>query len=506
MSVESVAPNAPAAAVEVYYGKPTEGGCKLVPAPFIDWTVDPEFNDAGVRIRDINKLTLTGTTLVLPSGSYEQMYTLQEALRTAFSEDEKDFVIVAGPANKTLAAGTSICSGLKPKVTSLNIAPDIHVLRFDYTIELEDSVTVAGTSGITTNLSNQWSFSEDADSCTLNVTHQVNAEGPDGESDKFEQAFRAVQPLLGIDQLPLQLPYFVQPNASGDFGFTHPANPAGGPIFEVSVQREEVADIANGTYQVKEIFTIVSGVPFYFTARTESFDEDANGVATVTVQGTVQGLGRTLVPGEDDGGVGYLRACSGFVNHVRPQAPLDASGVYVKYKPEGKSSGLLIYKPTAVTISQNKCRGTVNYSFTYTDNPSVNLPSGIISYTANVSTREALRLHASHVVPFRRLGNIVQDIQTTTEGVISIACQAQAKNSGYPIEDTNRAIEYIQDELNRLKNIHVNPANFVTTRISSLNGTHSETDLTANATLEITFTSDLADVPNLTSDISLRTI
>ena len=63
MSVESVAPNAPPAAVEVFYGKPTEGGCKLVPAPFIDWIVDPEFNDTGVRIRNINKLTLTGSSI-----------------------------------------------------------------------------------------------------------------------------------------------------------------------------------------------------------------------------------------------------------------------------------------------------------------------------------------------------------------------------------------------------------------------------------------------------------
>lgn len=506
MSVESVAPNAPAAAVEVYYGKPTEGGCKLVPAPLVDWTIDPEFSDAGVRTRDINKIVLTGTTLVLPSGSYEQMYEKQEALKAAFAVDEKDFVIVAGPANKTLTPGTAICSGLTPKVLSLNISPDIHVLRFDYTIELEASVTVSGVSGVTSSLSNQWSFSENQDNCTLEVTHQVNAEGPDGESDKFEQALRAVKPLLGIDKLPLQLPCFTEPNASGGWGITHPSNPVGGPIFEVSVQREEVADIANGTYQVTEVFTIVSGVPFYFTQRTETFDEDENGVANVTVQGTVQGLGRTLVQGEADGGLGYLRACSGFTNVIKPQLPWDASGVYVKFKPEGSSSGLNINNPTAIAISQNKCRGTIDFSFSYTDDPSSNLPSGIVSRTCSVTTTESLRVKASHAIPFRRLGNIIQDIKTTTEGVIAITCQAQSKNTGNSVDDTNRAIEFVQDELNRLKNSEINPASFVTTRITGLSSTHSETDLTANATLEVTFTSDLADVPDLGSDISLRMI
>ena len=506
MSVESVAPNAPPATVEVYYGKPTESGCKLVPAPFIDWTVTPEFNDTGIRTRDINKITLTGSTLILPSGSYEQMYAKQAALRAAFALDEKDFVIVAGPANKTMAAGTVICSGLTPSVKSINISPDIHVLRFDYTVELEAGVTASGVSGVVSSLSNQWSFSEDSDSCTLRVTHQVNAEGPDGESDKFDQALAAVKPLLGISNLPIQLPCFTQPNASGDFGFTHPSNPAGGPVFEVSVQREEVADVANGTYSVTEIFTIVSGVPFYFIARTESFDEDANGIANVTVQGTVQGLGRTLVPGEADGGVGYPRAYSGFINVVKPQLPWDASGVYVRYKPNGSSSGLNVFNPTSVSISQNKCRGTVDFAFTYTDDPAGNLPSGIASSTSSVSITEALQLKASHVIPFRRLGNIIQDIQTTTEGTISITCQAQAKNTNNPIDDTNRAIERVQDELNRLKNKHVNVSTFISVRISSLNPTHSETDLMAGATLEVTFTSDLASVPDVGSDISLRTL
>jgi len=502
MNVLSETQNPPLAAVEVFYN-----GCKLTPAPLVDWVVEPVFTDAGVRTADLNRLTLTGTVLVTPSGSYEKMYEKQEELRTTFSVDEKDFVILAGPANKTLAEGTVICSGLKPKVTSVSVPADTQFQRIDYTIELEDQVTVSGVSGVTSSLSDQWTFAEDPDTCTVNVTHQVNAEGPDGESDKFEQALRAVKARLGIDKLPLTLPCFVEPNASGLFGILHPSvATSGGPVFEVSVQRQEVADTANGTYQVTEIFTIVSGVPFYFTQRTESFDEDANGVANVTLAGTVQGLGRTLSAGEPDGGVGFARACSGFINVVKPQLKWDASGVYDKYKEGSSGSGLAIFNPTSFSTTQNKCRGTIDFSITFTDDPTANLPSGIVSRTCSVSVNEAVNLKASHAIPFRRLGNIIQDIKTPTEGSISIQCQAQAKNTGDSTADTNRAIQFVQDELNRLKNLHANPADFVTLRITNLNPQWSDTDLTSTATLEFAFTVDLANVPDINSDISLRTL
>jgi len=503
MSVLSEIPNPPLAAVEVYYN-----GCKLTPAPVIDWTVEPQFDDSGVRTSDINKLTLTGTVLVTPSGSYEQMYIKQEELRTAFSVDEKDFVILAGPANKTLAEGTVICSGLKPKVTNLTIPADTQFQRIDYTVELEDQVTVSGVSGVTSSLSDQWSFAEDPNTCTVNITHAVSAEGLDGETDKFDQALRAVKARLGIDKLPLTLPCFVEPNASGTWGFLHPTNPgpSGGPIFEVSVQREEVADVANGTYSATEIFTIVSGVPFYFTQRTEAFEEDSAGVANVTLAGTVQGLGRTLSAGEPEGGPGFARACSGFINQVRPQLKWDASGVYEKYKEGSSGSGLALYNPTSYSLTQNKCRGTVDFSITFTDDPTANLPSGITSRTCSVSVVDGLRLNVSHSIPFRRLGNIVQDMKTTTEGSISIQCQVQAKNTGNATSDTNRAIEFVQDEINRLKDKNANPADYVDIRITNLNQQFSDTDLTSNVTLDMAFVVDLASVPDINSDISLRTL
>lgn len=500
MSIQSETPNNGPFAVELYYNNQ-----RLLPAPLIDWTVESNFNDVGVRISNNNRLTLTGSVLIVPSGSYERMYTKQQELRNLFAVDGKDLVILAGDGNRTLTRGAIISSGLKPKITSINISPDTHVTRFDYTIEMEDLVAASGVSGITSSLSNQWSFKEDSDSCTMQVTHSVSAEGPDGEADKFQQALAAVKPLLGIDKLPLDLPYFAQPNFSGMFGMTHPANSAGGPVFEVSVQREENADVANGTYSVTEIFTIVSGVPFFFTAKTYSFDEDQNGIATVTVAGTVQGLGRTLVAGLADGGYGFERASSGFINKVKPTLPWEASGVYLKYK-GSPGSGLSLFNPTSYSVAENRCKGTIGFSVTYTDDINAQLPSGISSLSCSTAIVEGIRVFASHAIPFRRLGNVLQDIRTSTEGTITIQCQAQAKNTGNPTIDTNRAIAAVQFELNRLKNKHGNPNNYVTIRVGGLDQQLDDKNLTCSSTLNLTFTQDLVNAPSANADISLRTL
>jgi len=499
MSVESEIPSPPNSPVEVFYGP-----CKLVPAPLVDMTVEPQFDDSGNRTQNVTRITLDGTVLILPSGSYEQMYVKQDELKAAFATDNLDFTIRAGPGNKTLAEGVMICSGLQPKVSSLQIEPDIHVTRFDYNIELEDIATVAGVSGVTSSLSDQWSFRENPDSCIVEVTHNVSATGPDGVSDRFDQALREVKSRLGIDKLPLTLPCFVEPNASGLFNITHPSVAGGGPIFEVSVQREETADVAGGSYSASEVFTIVSGVPFFFDQRSDQFQEDVNGIATVTIAGTVQGLGRTIGDGfGETGGLGFNRACSGWVNQVRPQLPADASGVYLKYK-QTVGSGLFVNNPTSLQITQNKCRGTIAFSITYTDDPSADLPSGIVSRTCSIQRNNGIRQNAVHAIPFRRLGPIVQDIKTTTEGSVSINCQVQAKNTGDPDSDNTRALQFAQGEMNRLRKIHANSVNFVTLYVTAgPNKTIDDRALTLTANITYGFTVDLASVQAADSDIIL---
>lgn len=502
--LSEVRPSAHAATVVVMYN-----GSKLTPAPFINFTQEPTFDDAGTRQTTTTRITLEGSVVIIPSGSYEQMFIKQNALRATFSQDYRDFAILAGPANKTLPDGTVIYSGVQPRVASLNIKPDIQVQRIDYTVELEAFVNVSGLSGTTSSFSNQWSFREDQDSCTLRVTHNISAQGIQGNTDAFEQAIRKVRANIGIDKLPIQIPGFTEPNASGIWGITHPSNPAGGPIFEISVQREEVADVANGSYSITENFVIVSGVPFYFTQRSFGFSEDQNGVANVTVQGTVQGLGRTLTQNIGEGGVGFQRAISGFLNQVKPQVPFDASGVYIRYKPialTSLGSGLNVTNPTSVSITENRCRGAIDFSYTFTDDPQSFLPSGIVSLQSSFNRSEAIRIFASHPIPFRRLGPIIQDMKTNQEGTIVLSASVKAKNNTTPALDTNRAIQATQDELNRLRGQHVNPSDFVSLRISSQEQTHSEKDLTCNASVTYLYATDLSNSPVATASIVLRSI
>jgi hypothetical protein len=481
-------------------------GVDIVPGPLISMTVEPQFNDVGVRQSTKTRITLANSIVILPSGSYEQLFVYQQDLRTVFANDYKDLVIRAGPANRTLPVGTIISSGLRPKVVSVDIPADLHVLRFEYNIELEDSTAASGVSGVTSSFSNQWSFRENPDSCTLDVTHTVSADGIQGEPDAFENAMRAVQAVLGIQNLPLSLPSFAQPNASGGFGFTHPSNPIGGPIFEVSVQREETADVANGSYSVTEVFTIVSGVPFYFTRRNSSYQEDQNGVTNVTVDGTVQGLGRTLAPGDPEGSVGFQRALSGFINHVRPNLRWEASGIYVRHHAAPFASGLIFNNPTSYSVAENKCRGTIDFSITYSDNLAINLPSGIAESQSSIQRVDGIELIVSHVIPLRRIGNLLQSINTTTEGTVTISASARAENTGDPKADTNRAIDYVEYELNRLRSIHAREADFITLRVSGLEQGVNDRELTSNASISYTFTIPLESAQSVDSLVSLRRI
>lgn len=489
--------------VEIYYNNSI-----LTPAPIFTFSVEPVFDGNGSRSQVKTSITLDGTVLILPSGSYEQMYYKQEILKNIFSVDYKDFVIIAGAGNSTLPSGTIICSGIKPKINSLTIEPDIHVCKFDYSVDLESVVAASGVSGIANVSSNQWSFREDPETCTLEVTHSVSAEGADGVANKFAQAIAAVKPLLGINQLPIDIPYFTSPNASGLFGFIHPSNPSGGPVFEISHQREETADVANGSYSVTETFRLISGVPFFFTGKTASFQENENGIATVTIQGQVQGLGRTLTPGQGllNGGLGFQRALSGFLNVVKPSLPYEASGVYLRYKSTPSISGLAIFNPSSYSVTQNECRGIIDFSISYTDDPASLLPSGIVSSNCSVAITNPIRLYASHVIPFRRLGNLIQDIKTSTEGNIGIQCQVVSKNTGNKASDINRAVDYCESELERLRLLHASPSAYISLRLANLNQNISDSDLSCSVDVNYIFTTDIASVQSHESFINLRRV
>jgi len=484
MSTISQAPNAPPSKVKVFYGS-----YQLVPAPLVEWVEEYE-HDANNKTRTVQttSLKLDGTSLILPSGSYEQMFVMQTSLREAFSADAQEFRILAGPDNATLPEDTPIASGLYPLVRNVTVEPDIQFSRLDYTIDLViDSRAPSGL--LVSDITDAWELSENTEGLYIDVSHSVSAKGINtlaSGTDAIHHAIDAVKPRLGLSTMPYYLPNYTDPNASGGQTVN---------LYEVSVQRTENADTQAGTYSVTEKFVVASGTDPYSHSRTASFEEDEAGIARVGLNGNVKGWGRTN--NNLTGGTGYANAYNGYTT-IRNSFEADASGIYAEFKEGGGT--LYTTNPITLSVSKNKFNGTIQYNISFSDDPKDDLPSGIVEATSSIQRNEAVRLYASHPIPFRRLGNVIQDIETTTEGQVVIAASAKAENTGNASLDVNRAIAYVQDEINRLRPSSVG---FETLRLEGINDTSSDKDLSAQVSVTYIFTIDLSSVNSADSDITL---
>lgn len=476
--------------IKFYYGQD-----RLIPAPLIDFSQEIQRRDDGNRSVEITRWNLQGS-FVYTSGTFEQVWALgQQELLRIFSEDYKELRIVAGAGNATLAENTVITGQIYPKINSIAVEPDILVNLLNYTVELE-SVSGIDNSPPIASYQDSWQFTEDENSHTITVSHSVSAQGVStaiSGTNAHLHALTFVKGKLGLGNIPPFLPCFAEPNASGGQTVT---------IEPISVRRSESIDIGGGSYEASEVFVVASGTDVtYFDQKTATYEEDEKSTVKITINGSVQGLGRANL--NSDFGPGFERALSAFNNTVRPGLPLYASGVYLRYKSNPTGSGLNVTNPETLSITENRYTGKIDYSISYNDDPADNLPSGIVERSNSVNKTFALRLFSSHAIPYRGLGNIVQDIDTTTEGTITITCGATAENTGNATADTNRAIQYIEGELNRLR---PSVADFIDLRISTLQQTHSDVDLTAQANLTYTFVVDRAEAPSASGPISLTPI
>jgi hypothetical protein len=238
----------------------------------------------------------------------------------------------------------------------------------------------------------------------------------------------------------------------------------------------------------------------YTHGRNADFAKGSDGIITVSIQGNVQGLGRT--DGLNNQSNGFYFAQSGFNTSIQPNISTYALDVYALY---GGSGTLATSNPLSYNISENRYLGTLTYSIEYSDDPAVNTPSGIVEQSLEVSRKDAIRVYASHAIPHRRLGNILQDIGTTSEGSITITASAKALNTGDEVYDTNVAIAHVQTLIN---SVRPNTADFITLRLDE-NGVSFENnrlDRTASATVTWIFTLDLISVQAPDADIVIPPI
>jgi len=490
---ESSLPGLNPSYIEVAYG-----GSVLTPSPLISHSVQIERDDSDNREVLRTTRTLTGTILTSGIG-YHFVRQKQRELEDAFAADNLEFTITATADHPCLVAGTPIESGVFPLVQSIDIQEDTQFNRLDYTIVLEDATAPSGVSGLVTNLTNTWQYTENETECLVDITHSVSAQGVNTSvsgmpSNALSNAKERVTQLLGLSAAPEGFPAYVQPASGSNVRF-----------YEVTTSREENVGFEDGTYAVTENFKLVSGLLPFADERTAQYQLDESRITTITLQGTVRGMGRTndgapAGSSRSSGGTGFVNALSGFNTLVRPEWTSDALEVYDRY---GGSGFLVIDRPTAVSITQTPCAGTVGYSVTYTDNPTENLPSGIQDLSCSVQRTDPTVSNAIIGVPFAALGPVFQRLCTTSEGSYAIQCNVVAFNTGNEVIDTNRAIEVAEQEIIKLQ---PNPADYIAMKLTGRNQTVDRINRSINVTYTWTFSQSIDTVPSDTGPITLGRI
>lgn len=471
------------------------GGQVLTPSPLIAHSVQIERDEADNR--EVVRTTRTLTGVILTSGlSYHFVRQKQRELEDAFAQDNLEFTITATASHPCLVVGTPIESGVFPLVQSIDIREDVQFNRLDYTIVLEDATAPSGVDDLVTNLSNTWQYAENDGQCLVDITHSVSAQGVNTSvsglpSNALENARSRVTSLLGLVHAPQGFPNYVQPASGSDVRF-----------YEITTSREETVSVEDGSYSVTENFKLVSGLLPFVDERNAQFQLDADNITTITLQGTVHGMGRTndgapAGSSRSSGGTGFTNALSGFNSLVRPEWISDALEVYDRY---GGSGVLVITRPQSVSITQTPCAGTVGYSVTYTDNPTENLPSGIADMSCTVQRNDPVVNNAIIGVPFNALGPVFQRLCTTQEGTYAIQCNVTALNTGAEVVNTNRAIEVAEQEMIKLQ---PNPADYIALKLTGRNQTVDRINRSINVTYTWTFSQSIDTVPSDTGPISL---
>lgn len=476
------------AAVELFYD-----GKLLYPAPLIGFDRRTNRNEQDEPLSVEDTYTLTGLYLNETTMGYETVVTNMEVLKVIFANDGKELQIKAGAGNATLPSGTLITSGIYPFVESIGIPESNQQFhRFDYEVVLVSKVAASGVSGVISSSSDNWVYSENPDRLTTTVAHTANAVGVNtnvsGVSNALTNAKAFVDARIGATAVPAGYPSYVFPgDVDGDAS----------TIFEFQRTRTETVNVEAGSYEVTETFVYVSGTVPFSDGRTYQYDKDREGISTVQVNGRINGLHRS--DGTDEPFAAFYNAQSGFSNDLEPYIHTEATEVYTRYS----GSGTLFSGPVSYSLTEDRFNGTLSYAIQYTDDPKENLPSGIVEQSISVQRKDSIRLRQSHVIPQRRLGNIVQDIGTPTPGQIRINASARAENTGDEVADTNRAISHIQDLINQQR---PNPADFIQLYVSEKDQTHDKKSLTASAVIVYDFIVDLATVQEANTDVLLNPV
>lgn len=429
------------------------GNYSFEPVPIFSWATeivrDSKFDEIFLR----NTLDFDGIILSAgsESGQLDFILSERERLQNALASGNQEFSIFYDNIPQI--------SGIFPRVTNVNFEEGTWTDRLNYTFQFQYDENFYG-SGIQ-NFSENWSFEENEDRSSATVRHDLNVVGintnTSGVNNSFENAKTFVLSKTGYNNAVANTPAFVQVSGVSFSAFEE--------------LRSEQVDPQAGAYSVSETFTLSSGN--FLHTRTGQFSQGDDGITTVSIDGTIRGLGR--------GDIAFTRALSAF-SDIKSQFPNDASGIYSQFSGE---STLFTNNFSEFSVTKNEFQGTINYSVAYTDSPSENLPSGILEFNFNIQDNKPTVLFASFAIPERTLGNVVQDIGTSTEGTFTIQGNAQKKSD---VSFAN-LLAFVEDQVNDNR---PQAANYQTLRLTQHQITKDEQNNTVNFNFSWIYTSELS--------------
>lgn len=409
------------------------GSYSFSPVPLFSWSTEliRDGKGSGVALR--NTLDFTGTFLETAGdeSNIDDVIAARTSLLNALKQDNQEF--------KILQDGSGMVSGVYPRITDLSLEDGTWFDRANYSFSAIWEESLASNN--VQDFSESWSYSENDDNKTASVTHTVSAIGINTSgtgNNALANARAFVTGRTGFSNNPTSHPAFVQ---------------VAGSYSGYEGRRSEDVDPTAGSFSINEEFTLSENA---FVHNQTSSLSQANGVTTVTIDGEIQGLGRTTTA--------LANAVSGWNNTVKGNLASDASGVYSTL---GGSATLYVDNPVSESVSQNEQAGTLTYSREYSDSTEVNLPSGVDTFDISVQDNQPVEVSSSFGIFGRSLGNVVQTMGTPTEGTFTISGSAKGEQSfSFAALQT-----YVESRINALRPL---AGNYTTLRLTSQDVTKDE--------------------------------
>jgi len=194
--------------------------------------------------------------------------------------------------------------------------------------------------------------------------------------------------------------------------------------------RQVSTNKSDGSINVVETFVVTpSGANSLPNNATETFDigmNQSDGLTTVNVNGTIEGLASVYYTGDGGSQDGYnvsaskFSAASGYYNIIKDRLFDRAKGAYIAV------SGACWNRPLSATVRQrtvgiNPIEGTISYDYTYdTATTGCIIGTCLISQHISIDDQEEQDIVAEQVVLGRAAGPILQDIGTVTARIRTV--------------------------------------------------------------------------------------